>query len=77
MAQTYLLSTPALCMDKGHYTLTGNMTLHGVTKSVTFDLQYRGTVTNPQTNQPSAGFIASGTLNALYWGLAVSLALPC
>ena len=45
-----------------HYTLTGNLTIHGVTKSVTFDLWYRGTITNPMTKSPDAGFQATGVI---------------
>lgn len=45
-----------------HYTVTGNLTIHGVTKPVTFDLWYRGTITNPMTKSPDAGFQATGVI---------------
>lgn len=47
---------------KNNYKLTGDLTLHGVTKSVTLDLQYRGTVENPMSKKQTAGFQLSGTI---------------
>jgi len=44
------------------YKLTGNLTIHGVTKSVTMDLWYRGTTENPMSKQQDAGFKLTGTL---------------
>ena len=38
------------------YKLTGNLTMHGVTKSVTMDLWYRGTTENPTSKQNGCGF---------------------
>ena len=46
----------------GLYTLTGNLTLAGVTKPVTVDLWYRGTITNPMSKAPDAGFQVTGTI---------------
>ncbi len=47
---------------KNKYKLTGDLTLHGITKSVTLDLQYRGTVENPMSKKQTAGFQLSGTI---------------
>ena len=44
------------------YKLTGNLTMHGVTKPVTMDLWYRGTTQNPMSKQQDAGFKLTGTL---------------
>jgi polyisoprenoid-binding protein YceI len=44
------------------YKLTGNLTMHGVTKSVTMDLWYRGTTENPMNKQKDAGFKLTGTV---------------
>lgn len=44
------------------YKLTGNLTMHGVTKPVTLDLWYRGTTENPMSKQKDAGFKLKGTL---------------
>jgi polyisoprenoid-binding protein YceI len=47
---------------KNHYKLTGELTMHGVTKTVIMDLWYRGKYTNPKNNSTSAGFEVTGTL---------------
>ena len=44
------------------YKLTGNLTIHGVTKPVTMDLSYRGTTDNPMSKKKDAGFKLTGTL---------------
>jgi polyisoprenoid-binding protein YceI len=44
------------------YQLTGNLTMHGVTKPVTMNLWYRGTTENPMSKQQDAGFKLTGTL---------------
>ena len=50
--------------------VSSNLTLHGVTKSVTMDLWYRGTITNPMTKKDDAGFKLSGTINRKDFGIA-------
>ncbi|HJP61918.1 MAG TPA: YceI family protein [Mucilaginibacter sp.] len=45
-----------------HYTVTGNLTLGTVTKPATVDLWYRGTITNPMSKAPDAGFSVTGTI---------------
>ena len=44
------------------YQLTGNLTLHGVTKQVTMNLWYRGTIENPQSKAITSGFQLTGVL---------------
>ena len=44
------------------YKLTGNLTMHGVTKLVTMDLWYRGTIQSPMNKKEDAGFKLTGTL---------------
>ena len=63
-------STGITAVSTNHYKLTGNLTLHGVTKSVTMDLWYRGTITNPMTKKDDAGFKLSGTINRKDFGIA-------
>src|SRR5687768_7684061 len=48
-------STSIQKTDKDMYKLTGNLSLHGITKPVTMDLWYRGTIENPQSKAPTAG----------------------
>jgi polyisoprenoid-binding protein YceI len=49
-------------VSDGKYTLSGNLTLHGTTKPVTMDLWYRGTIANPTSKAPTAGFQVTGTI---------------
>ena len=54
--------------------LSGNLTMHGVTKAVTFDVNYGGTVVDPWGNT-KAGFKITGELNRKDYGLTWSKAL--
>lgn len=45
------------------YKLTGTLTIHGISKTVTMDLWYRGTIENPQNKAITAGFQLTGVLN--------------
>lgn len=56
------VSTGIKAAGTNKYKLSGNLTLHGVTKPVVFDMLYRGTVTNPMSKQPTAGVKVSGTI---------------
>ena len=56
----------------GHYKLSGNLTMNGVTKPVTLDLWYRGTITNPMSKAPDAGFKLTGTVKRTDFGIAPS-----
>ena len=55
-------STAIKPAGKDRYKLTGNLTMLGVTKPVTMDLWYRGTVENPMSKAPTAGFQLTGKL---------------
>lgn len=48
---------------KNRYKLSGNLTLHGVTRLVTLDLLYRGMAQNPVNNKQSAGYKVTGTIS--------------
>jgi polyisoprenoid-binding protein YceI len=50
------------------YQLTGNLTLHGVTRPATFSVTYGGTVKDGYGNIKS-GFKASGSINRFDYGL--------
>jgi len=63
-------STGITPVSTNHYKLTGNLTLHGVTKSVTMDLWYRGTIVNPMSKKDDAGFKLTGTINRKDFGIA-------
>jgi polyisoprenoid-binding protein YceI len=56
-------STSLKNVGKDKYKLTGNLTMHGITKEVTMDLLYRGTIENPGNKAKTAGFQLTGTIN--------------
>ncbi len=47
---------------KNNYKLSGNLSLHGVTKPVTMNLVYKGTVSNPMSKKATAGFQITGSI---------------
>jgi polyisoprenoid-binding protein YceI len=49
--------------------VTGDLAMHGVTKPVTLDLTYGGTVTDPM-GKVRVGFTLAGKINRKDWGLA-------
>jgi polyisoprenoid-binding protein YceI len=44
------------------YKLSGDLTLHGITKPVTMDLTFRGTTQNPMSKATTAGFQLEGVI---------------
>jgi polyisoprenoid-binding protein YceI len=69
-------STGIVKAGDNKYKLTGNLTLHGVTKPVTMDLWYRGTIVNPQSKTPTAGFQLTGTIKRSDFGIGEKFAPP-
>jgi polyisoprenoid-binding protein YceI len=65
--------TPA---GKDKYKLSGNLTLHGITKPVTLDLWYRGTVENPMSKKPTSGFQVTGTIKRSDFGIGEKFPAP-
>lgn len=59
-----------------HYKLNGNLTLHGVTKAVSLDLWYRGTITNPMSKADDAGFQITGTIKRSDFGFGSKFSSP-
>ena len=55
-------STGLVKVEDNKYKLNGNLTLHGITKPVTVDLLYKGTVENPMTKKATSGFQITGTI---------------
>ena len=49
-------------IGKDKFRLTGDLTLHGITKPVTMDLEYKGTVENPMSKKQTAGFQVTGVI---------------
>ncbi|HUH32336.1 MAG TPA: YceI family protein [Daejeonella sp.] len=55
-------STSIKPVSKNKYKVTGDLTLKGVTKPVTMDLWYRGTIENAQSKTTNSGFQLTGVL---------------
>ncbi|MEA1834919.1 YceI family protein [Methylobacterium durans] len=63
------VSTKAAPAGKDHAKVTGDLTLHGVTKSVTLDVTLVGAGTNPLNKKYTVGFEATGTLKRSEFGV--------
>ncbi|WP_262247442.1 YceI family protein [Parapedobacter soli] len=55
-------STAIKKKGKNKYKLTGDLTIHGVTKSVTMDLVYRGKLVDEETGKETVGFQLTGEI---------------
>ncbi len=55
---------------KNKYILVGDLTMRGITKSVTLDVKYGGTIPNDGYGNVKSGFIVKGTLNRMDFGIA-------
>ncbi len=55
-------------LDDHNYTLKGDLTIVGVTKPVSLDVEFGGTAKDPWGNQ-KAGFSITGKINRKEWGL--------
>ncbi len=54
-------------VSDGKYSMSGDLTMHGVTKSVSLDVKFNGTVDTGKGMK--AGFKVSGVINRKDWGL--------
>ncbi|MFN8529080.1 MAG: YceI family protein [Anaerolineae bacterium] len=55
--------------------ITGDLTVHGVTKSVVLDTEFLGTTTSPFDGKARAGFSATTSINREDFGLTWNVAL--
>jgi polyisoprenoid-binding protein YceI len=55
-------------------TVSGDLTIRGVTKPITLDVTFNGTGTSPMDNSVRAGFVATGTIQRTDFG--VSFGVP-
>lgn len=67
-------STGSKKISEAAFELTGDLTLHGVTKSVTLHVEFGGTLQDPWGNT-KAGFTLTGKINRKEWGLNWNAAL--
>jgi polyisoprenoid-binding protein YceI len=62
-------STSFKKVDDKNYEVTGDLTLHGVTKSVTLNATLNGTTVNPMSKKTVAGFKVTGTIKRTDFGI--------
>ena len=65
---TMTFKSAGIKADGGDFLLTGDLSLHGVTKSVEFELEFEGVTQDPWGNT-RAGFSAKTEINRKDWGL--------
>ncbi len=71
---TMTFTSTGLTADGDDYRLTGDLTIKGVTRPVTFELEFDGVATDPWGNT-KAGFSARAEINRKDWGLEWNVAL--
>ena len=69
-------STSLKKAGKDRYKITGDLTMHGVTKQVTMDLRYNGSVENPADKKYTVGFQLTGTLKRSDFGIGPDFPPP-
>src|ERR1700760_461258 len=75
-AQITFKSTGIKRVKGNVYTLTGDLTMHGVTKPVTLELTYNGTTTNPFNKKTVAGFKVTGSFKRSDFSLGAGFPAP-
>lgn len=56
-------------LSKDTYKMVGNLTMHGITKSVTLTVKYFGEVVNPMSNKKTVGFQITGSVKRSDFGI--------
>ncbi len=62
-------STDFKKVDGNQYLLSGNITIHGITKPISFNVEYNGKVQNQKTKKYICGFTITGKLNRNDFGV--------
>ncbi len=65
---TVSFRSTGLARNGDDWKLSGDLTIRGVTKPVTFDMSFEGATTDPYGNT-KAGFVATGEVDRRQWGL--------
>ncbi|MBA3941151.1 MAG: hypothetical protein C0520_08075 [Sphingopyxis sp.] len=73
-ADAKFVSTSVVLDDDGDEAkVTGNLTLNGVTKAVTLDVDFHGAGTNPYNKKATVGFEAEGKIRRSDFGIAFGI----
>ena len=71
---TMMFKSTSFKKEKGNnYKVTGNLTMHGVTKPVTLDAVLVGTTTHPMSKKEMAGFRITGIVNRMDYGVGATM----
>ncbi|RAW01540.1 YceI family protein [Pseudochryseolinea flava] len=68
-------STSIATVGKGMYKLSGDLTIKGLSKTISFDLEFAGIVPKDPFGNTKAGFILTGKINRKDWGITWNAAL--
>jgi len=69
-AAARFVSTKVEAAGSGKTTITGNLTLNGVTKPVTISADFIGAGTNPMNQKKTVGFEGRTTIKRTDWGIS-------
>jgi polyisoprenoid-binding protein YceI len=69
-------TTKALALAPGRLRLSGDLSIRGVTRPVTLDVEYSGPVKAPMGEETSFGFTATTTLNPVDFGITWNVPMP-
>jgi len=69
------VATKVLQADASHATITGDLTMHGVTQPVTLDATFNGAGVNPLNHVYTVGFDASTTIRRSHFGVTAFIPL--
>jgi polyisoprenoid-binding protein YceI len=62
-------STSITAVDATHFTIAGNLTMHGVTHPVTLNAQFIGKGPGMRPGEQRIGYVADGTISRSQWGM--------
>ncbi|MBS1661836.1 MAG: YceI family protein [Bacteroidetes bacterium] len=68
-------STKIDVLEKGQYSMWGDLTMLGITKAIVLDVEYAGIVERDPFGNTKAGFYVSGKINRKDWGITWNAAL--
>ena len=66
-------STAVRARSDGEYEMTGDLTINGITRSVTLDVEFNGIEDFPGDGKTHAGFSATGEINRMDFGVCSSV----
>ena len=67
--EAHFVSTSIETMDKSHAVLTGDLTIRGISKAVSFNVSYNGKVMHPYFKLNNIGLTATGEINSRGYGV--------